>query len=172
MTMDQLDWQHLVVVNKEDFLTKVRKISANLGIDPNWLMICMYGETAFTFSPSIRSGNKPGAAVGLIQFTKDIATRLGTTKDLLSQMTNVRQLDFVEQYFLLNNAKNNMKSLEDVYIVIFAPAWLGRPDSQVAYRSPTNEYLSNVTLDTAKKGFITIGDIKFRVRKWIPKKKI
>lgn len=167
-----LEYQHLVVVNQAEFLDKVRKISANLEIDPNWLMIVMAGETGFTMSPSVRSGNKPDAAVGLIQFVGITATALGTTKDKLALMTNVQQLDYVEKYFILKGGKGKMKTLGDVYVVVFAPAWLGLPDSQIAYKSPSKAYTDNLSLDTAKKGNITIGDVKARVNKWIPKKKV
>lgn len=135
-------------------------------------MILMYGETAYTFSPSIRSGGSPTGAVGLIQFTGSTATELGTTKDLLAQMTNIRQLDYVEAYFLRHNTKGRVHSLGDLYMVIFAPAFLGRGDNMKAYESPSESYRLNTSLDQGKKGYITVGDIKARANHWLPKKKV
>lgn len=131
----------------------------------------MYGETAYTFSPSIRSGGSPTGAVGLIQFTGTTAESLGTTKELLAKMTNVRQLDFVEAYFVKNGAKGRVKSLGDLYMVVFAPAYLGRADNVKVYSNPTQSYKLNVSLDKTKKGYITVADIKARANEWIPKKK-
>lgn len=131
----------------------------------------MYGESAHTFSPSIRSGGSPTGAVGLIQFTGTTATELGTTKELLAKMTNVRQLDYVEAYFWEKGIKGRVKSLGDLYMVIFAPAYLGRADNTKVYANPTEAYKLNISLDKAKKGYITVADIKARANEWLPKKK-
>lgn len=79
------------------FIAKVIQIGKNLNINPNWLMIIMYFESARTFSPSKFSYTKK--YVGLIQFGKVAANDLGTTVKKLSQMTAVRQLDYVEKYY-------------------------------------------------------------------------
>lgn len=134
-------------------------------------MVLMYGESGYTFSPSIRSGGSPTGAVGLIQFTGTTAKELGTTKDLLAKMTNVRQLDYVESYFWKKGIKGKVHSLGDLYMVIFAPAYLGRADTTKVYAIPTDAYRLNASLDKAKKGYITVADIKARANVWLPKKK-
>lgn len=161
-----LPYEDKVLVNRSAFIEKVKAVSNRLGIPAEWLMIVMAGETSFTFRPDIRSGNQPTGAVGLIQFTGDTAKGLGTTKDALAKMSNVAQLDYVEAHF--KPYKGRMKSIGDVYIVVFAPAYFGKPDTTKAYQSPSTAYKNNSSLDVAKKGYITIGDIKNRVNKWIP----
>jgi soluble lytic murein transglycosylase-like protein len=95
------------------FVEKVKKISANLGIDPNWLMAIMYFESAGTFSPSIT--NNIGAT-GLIQFIPSTAKGLGTSTSALKSMSALQQLDYVEKY--LKTYKGKYKSL--MYISQFS----------------------------------------------------
>lgn len=161
-----LPYEDKVLVNRSTFIEKVKAISSRLGILPEWLMIVMAGETSFTFRPDIRSGNEPNGAVGLIQFTGDTAKGLGTSKDALAKMSNVAQLDYVEAHFKPH--KGRMKSIGDVYIVVFAPAYLGKSNTTKVYLKPSSSYTNNASLDVEKKGYITIGDIKNRVNKWIP----
>jgi hypothetical protein len=68
-------------------------------------------------------------------------------------MTPVAQLDFVKQYMMQFQGK--FKSLSDVYMAIFAPAAVGKPESTVLYRTPSKEYLANKPLDVDHDGVIT-----------------
>jgi hypothetical protein len=79
------------------FVAKVIQVAANLGINPNWLMIIIYFESARSFSPSKFSATKN--YVGLIQFGHVAAKDLGTSVAKLSKMTAVQQLDYVEKYY-------------------------------------------------------------------------
>ena len=133
-------------------------------------MVVMCFESAHTFRPSVR--NKYSNAVGLIQFIPSTAKRLGTTPDKLAGMTGVQQLVYVEKYFAPYAGR--MYDVYDMYIVVFAPAFLGRPNHQVLYRadSPTqlgkNRYRWNRVLDDNKDGLITIRDIKRQIRRFVP----
>lgn len=153
------------------FLSAVVETANRLKVEPDWLMVVMCFETARTFRPSVR--NKYSGAVGLIQFIPSTARRLGTTPGKLQAMTGVQQLYYVEKYFAPYTGR--MFDVYDMYIVVFSPAFLGRPNNQVLYRadSPTqlgkNRYRWNRVLDDNKDGQITIRDIKRQIRRFAPK---
>lgn len=81
----------------KEFKKKVIAICKRLEINPNYLMSCMALETIRTFSHSIK--NPLATATGLIQFLESTAIKLGTTTEKLAKMTQVEQLDYVENIF-------------------------------------------------------------------------
>ncbi|PZW41623.1 transglycosylase-like protein with SLT domain [Mesonia algae] len=109
------------------FLEKLVQVSKNLGINPNWLMLVIYWESARSFSPSKK--NPYSGATGLIQFMPSTAKGLGTTTAQLAQMTAVEQLDYVEKYY--SPYKHKIKSFIDLYFATFYPAAIGKPDNYV-----------------------------------------
>jgi len=140
------------------FIDKVKKISANLGINPNWLMAIINFESAGTFSPSIT--NQIGAT-GLIQFIPSTAKSLGTSTTELKKMTAVQQLDYVEKY--LKPYKNKFKSYIDVYFAIFFPLAIGKPDDWVIQAqgiSAAAVYNSNPAFRVVKDGKIRVWEVK------------
>lgn len=149
------------------FIEKITDVAAALQIDPNWLMIVIRVESAGTFDPKIQ--NAGSGATGLIQFLPSTARNLGTTVQALAAMTAVQQLDFVEKYFRYVNAVGRMRDVFDVYLAVFSPAFLGRPDSTVAYSSPSKAYTLNKALDGNNDGKITVGDVKLAISRFIPK---
>jgi hypothetical protein len=146
------------------FIAKVITICNRLGIDPNWLMIVMRFESANTFSASVKNPNSE--AYGLIQFTAVGISGLGVTLDQLKAMDAVTQLDWVEKY--LNPYRGKMTDLYGVYLAVFAPAYIGRPDAQKVYVSPSKQYTANKPLDTNNDGVITVGEIKQVISRYIP----
>lgn len=149
---------------RSEFVAKVVTISNRLGINPNWLMIVMKFESAGTFSPTVKN---PGSeAYGLIQFTANGVSGLGVTLAQLRAMDAVTQLDWVEKY--LNPYKGKMTDLYNLYLAVFAPAYIGRPDAQKVYASPSQSYTANKALDTNNDGVITVGEIKQVITRYIP----
>ncbi|SFD67609.1 hypothetical protein [Spirosoma endophyticum] len=145
-------------------IAKIKAIASRLGVDPNWLMIVFRFESANTFLPSVR--NKNSGAVGLIQFTTVAIKGWNVTLDQLAKMTVDQQLDYVEKY--LSPYKGKMVDLYNLYLAVFAPAYIGRPNSQKVYASPSNAYTSNKSLDTNNDGIITVGEIKEVITRYIP----
>lgn len=136
----------------DEFAARVINISAEIGIDPDWLMACMHFESAGTFSPSVR--NKYSGATGLIQFMPKTAIRLGTTTDELAAMSAVDQLEYVRRYFL--PYKGRLKSLEDLYMAILWPRAIGKPvDAGVPRSAHPTAYEQNKGLDLNRDGTIT-----------------
>lgn len=148
------------------FVAKVKEIATKLllpmddNVGAGWLMSCMAFETGETFSPSIQNG--AGAqAYGLIQFMKGAASDMGVTLDQLKVMTALQQLDYVYLYFKRFTGK--ITSLDDVYLAIFYPAAMGKPDSTVLFyrdlAKTSLAYKQNSGLDLNKDGQITVAEI-------------
>ena len=123
-------FEHLIKENKEAFFSKVREICQSLAIDPDWLMLVMWFETARTFRADIV--NPVSKATGLIQIMPSTARSLGTTTEALKNMSNVEQLDYVKRYLAPYAGK--MKNWLDVYCAVFYPVLIGKPDSYVIDR--------------------------------------
>ncbi len=152
-----------VSTNRAAFEQKVNRISANLGIVPDWLMTVMYAESGLNHLAE----NPKSTAIGLIQFLDSTLKNLGTTRNYLKSLTNVQQLDWVEKYFVSLGLKGKMKSVYDVYFAVFSPKYVGNPDGTVIATSGQNVYNANKALDTDKDGRLTVLDVKTWFGKYI-----
>jgi hypothetical protein len=112
----------------------VLDISKKLGINPSWLMLVMYFETAGSLSPS--KTNHIGS-VGLIQFTRD---RKGEQFKIVNgvkyEFSALAKMSFETQlrgpvYQYLKSYVGRMKSFIDVYFAVFFPAAMDKPDNHV-----------------------------------------
>ena len=165
--MDLL-FENLVKSNKEAFKLKVIDISNKLGANPNWLMWVMRSESGLNAQAQNTKYLVQGQpATGLIQFVKSTAEYLGTSIPALYNMSNVDQLDYVYKYF--KPYAGRIKSIYDVYLIIFFPIALGKPDSwefQTKNLKPQTVAKSNPIFDLNKDGIITVAEFK----KYIDKK--
>jgi hypothetical protein len=162
-----LIYEHKVPINRSAFISKVKRISVWLGIDPNWLMACMHFETAGTMSPSIT--NSVGAT-GLIQFMPSTALGLGTTTALLREMSNVDQLDWVYKYLKPHASK--ISSFVDLYLAIFFPAAMGKPSDYVLQTkslSASRIASQNPAFDLNKDRKITKAEVEIEMLSRFPK---
>lgn len=145
-----------LIYNWQPFYDKVKRISKNLKIEPEWLLDVMYIETAGTFSPSIK--NKSSSATGLIQFMASTAQWLGTSTAQLSVMSNLQQLDYVEKYFVAQFKTTGVpKSFFDLYCVVFYPKWVNSAETSTLADSA---YAVNKGIDLNKDGKITKGEFR------------
>lgn len=163
-----------------EFKKKVIKISDNLDIDVNYLMAAMAFETGESFSP--KKINMDSKAFGLIQFTKiaieDLSKNTGhVTKEMLFNMSDVEQLDYVEKYFKLwQKRKGKISNLEDVYMAILCPNAIGKPnDFNIYSKKDGKSYTQNSALDGSVDnrvdGAITKEEASHLVRKMYEKGK-
>lgn len=146
---------HKEKVSRE-FTEKVKQISKDLKINPNWLMQLMYFETAGTFSPSIKNGAGSGAT-GLIQFMPSTAAGLGTSTSQLANMSAVEQLDWVKKYLNQYNL-DKINSYGEFYLVVFYPLALQKDNDFVLGSqngTAANVYNQNKIFDTNGDGKIT-----------------
>ena len=148
--------------DKASFLAKVQSISAELGFDPNWLMIVMYKESRL--KPT--AYNSGSGATGLIQFLKSTALKLGTTTDALRAMSGTQQLDYVKKY--LASYKGRYKNLIDVYLAVFYPAAMGKLDSYVIGVKGSSAYDLNASMDLSQDGKLTVLDVRTWLVKGLP----
>lgn len=145
------------------FIAKVIQVAKNLNVNPNWLMIIMYFESAHTFSPSKWSANR--GYVGLIQFGYYAALDLKTTRTALSRMTAVQQLDYVEKYYKMwfRYLKiSNVAQFVDFYLITLFPSKVNKG----LHAEIESKSISGVAFAKANKAFkpnangkITVGEV-------------
>ena len=148
---------------QQEFRTEVRKLGQSLGISPNWIMAVISCESSF--NPQARHDSS--GAVGLIQFTNagwtsTFQSKYGRNKNVILSMTAAEQVkgpitDYLNQY------KGRYKTMGDVYMAVFSPAFIGKSSDTIMYSSPSKAYIQNPGMDRAHKGYITVGDVWFRV---------
>jgi hypothetical protein len=158
------------------FRARLEEVASRLQIDPNWLAAVIAFESAYTWWPDIVSGGgryrgavDDSRAVGLIQFTNAALSALATrgwriSKFELAHLTAEQQLVWVERYFRAVNAVGRMADVGDVYMAVFAPAFVGQPDTSVVYAKPSAAYGANSGLDANRDGTITRGEACASVR--------
>lgn len=154
---------NLVPSNEQkEFEEKVKYVANLLLTNPDWLMQVMKAES--NIRADIRNTSYPfkdGYATGLIQFIPDTARSLGTTTTELEKMSRVQQMDYVYKYFKPYTGRLN--SYFDVYLVVFFPVAIGKPDSwvfEIKNLSRTKIAKSNPAIDINKDGQITIAEFK------------
>ncbi|MGV3611798.1 MAG: hypothetical protein ACO1N0_12660 [Fluviicola sp.] len=135
-----------------------------------------------TIESFYKKGNpKSSRAVGLIQFTQDALEALGdfpkSTKqnqgtqqrfDELNKkkleyakMSDLDQLNKVRDYLAIS--ANRAKSPSDIYLQVFAPIGLERDGNPVLYKTGSDGYTSNQSMDTnTKDGGITKNELLAR----------
>lgn len=145
------------------FIAKVIQVAKNLNINPNWLMVIMYFESARTFSPSKFSYTKN--YVGLIQFGHIAAKDLGTTVLKLSRMTAIQQLDFVEKYYKMwfRYLKISApRAFVDFYLITLFPSKVNKGhDAVIESKSIKGVAFAraNRVFKPNSRGVITVGEV-------------
>ncbi|MGZ8505689.1 MAG: transglycosylase SLT domain-containing protein [Bacteroidia bacterium] len=163
--MANLILEEKVTENRAAFTLRVKTISIALNIDPNWLMVVMNSESGLNH----RAVNPNGGATGLIQFMPATAKGLGTSTAALRAMTNVQQLEYVYKY--LKAVGRPIKSYTDLYLSIFFPAAMGKPDTYVFKTSNLSASViakANPVFDLNKDGQITVKEAEEAFLKRIP----
>jgi len=128
----------------------------------SWLLSCIAFETAKTFNPAIKNAAGSGAT-GLIQFMPATARGLGTTTAELAKMPAPIQMLYVGKYFKPYAKK--IKSLEDMYMAILYPKYIGALLDTIVFADPTIGYRQNSGFDKNKDGKVTKFEICATVRK-------
>jgi hypothetical protein len=158
--------KNILKAEVDDFIQKVIMISCQLQINPNWLMVVMELETAGTFDPSITN---PLGYTGLIQFGKARASDVKTTPDALREMDAYAQLDFVKDALMPFRTK--MHRLVDVYLAVFFPVAIGKPDGYVLHTSRLSaERIAswNPLFDINRDKMIQVWEIKQKINDRLP----
>jgi hypothetical protein len=142
------------------FEARVGQISQALGIQPDWLMACMWVESRLKPEAAYKVSGKIYAA-GLIQFVRSTAKDLGTTPEAIVKMTAAQQLGYVERY--LKTYQGRYRSAIDVYLAIHYPKGIGQADDFVLYKKGSTAYRLNANFDTRygdSDGTVTVKEAK------------
>jgi hypothetical protein len=154
-----MNFEEYIKENREEFTEKVNNISNELGIEANWLMFVMWFESKL----NPQAVNPISSAVGLIQFMPSTARSLGTNTDVLKRMNNVQQLDYVLAY--LRPYKGKMKRWIDVYLAVFYPKAMGKPDFVITSDIVARQ---NGVFDLNRDLDITVKEIETALRNSMP----
>lgn len=152
-----MSYEDYVKENRDLFIARAKEIARNIGADYGDLMTVMFIESKLNH----RAVNKTSGATGLIQFLPSTAKSLGTTVEELRSMSNVEQLDYVEEYF--RPYAGRVGDLEDLYFAVFFPAAMGKPDDYVIQTKSQSAGLiakQNPILDINHDGQITVAEVK------------
>jgi hypothetical protein len=146
-------------IDQAEFEAVVRKICKQVGIkNPNWLMICMYAESAMKLVT-----NAIGA-YGFIQITKSTAINdLKISPESLKKLSWQGYMEQVEKY-LQNRIKEKKgvvpNSAYELYSLIHYPVSYQKPDTYILYSKGSDAYTGNKNLDYNKDGKVTMLEIK------------
>ena len=153
------------------FRRKLVASAQELGIEPDHLATIISFESAGSFSPSKRT--PLSGCVGLIQFCRPAAIAAAaeaglkldgdSALDWLSKMTPEQQLDHVVGYFRRVGKGRKPLTLEQAYLLVFAPSFAFQDPSATAYAQGTKAYDQNKGMDVDKDGKITVADIASRI---------
>jgi len=137
------------------------RVSDQTGIRPEWQLPVISLETAKTFDPAIEN---PGGCVGLNQFCPSAYSNYVSvptseyrtwpaSRQLSGPILNYWE-DAVRAYGPIQSAAKLMVSQ-------LGHAFLPQAQTldSVILASPNNEYASNVNLDPARKGYVTVRDL-------------
>lgn len=160
-----------------DAENKMQKISDLLGINPDWLMMVFFSESGLdpqavnkqSGDSAIAYERAANRATGIMQFMPKTAIGLGITNQQLLSMNFIQQLDYVYKY--LKPFANKLNSYYDLYLVVFFPAAIGKPDDYVLQTKKLSAALiaaQNKSFDLNKDGMITVGEVKRAMYKKIP----
>ena len=157
------------IADTHAFEDKVRQVSRELNIAPEWLMAVMYAESRF--NPSV-ANHKGSGAVGLIQFMPDtFAEMFGQPIGKLRNITSVEQMDYVQHYLQKRRDKyGEFDILTDLYLAILYPEALEQDYCFTLYdkwTKPTT-YKLNSGLDKNKNGRVTVQDIDRHLKNIYP----
>ena len=117
----------------------------------DYLIACM----AFESNLNPKATNPYSGAVGLIQFMPNICKAYGTTTMEMLGRSFVGQIPYVKKHF--QPYYKRTKTLSDMYMAIFMPSFIGKPEEAVIFDRATKpiSYNQNKGLDINKDGKIT-----------------
>lgn len=139
-------------------LAEIVRVADRLGIDAE----CLAGIISVESKFNPQAVNPDTRATGLIQFMPSTARAYGTTVEQLYGMTALQQMPYVEKHFRAVGYVNNARC-GDAYLAVFAPKYIGKPDSTPIFESGTTAYYQNRGLDVDGNGVITAGDVRAKL---------
>ena len=138
-----------------EFFKRVEQIGEKYSINPTYILKVIEKESRF----NTKATNSASGAVGLIQFTRGTAQRLGTTREQILNMDVYQQLEFVDKYFdLWAKSRVRPQNFGDMAMLIMWPRAVGRDDNYILYQRGDEAYSGNSPLDLDGNGVVTRGE--------------
>lgn len=149
------------------FGSAMKSLALGLGLDADAILGVMSLESGL----NPQATNPTSKATGLIQWMPSTAKALGTTVDMLRNMSAVEQLEYVKRYLSPLRQKIRESEPGDYYMAVFMPAFIGAPRETVLGEKGSTDllkgtgatkgkiYEQNAGLDVNKDGRITVGDV-------------
>lgn len=153
-------------------IQKLAQIASKIGCTTDELDTVIFAESAW--NPA--AVNTASGAYGLIQWLNSTALDIfKVTAKSIGALPAIKQLDYVETYFLVNMKRLKQTKLSDkyeLYLVVFHPAAVGKPDNYIILDAAKSlkGYNSNAGLDANGNKQITKGEVKLWFDKQIKKK--
>lgn len=139
------------------FLREFARVVDRLQIDGDAIAALLSHESRF--DPTAH--NPTGDASGLMQWIPSTARFLfNLSPEQVRALSALEQLPLVEKTFAPWRGK---LAARDVPMVGFGGAFIGKPDSFVAYRKGQKGYDWNAALDTSGDGELTLGEVRDHV---------
>jgi hypothetical protein len=126
---------------KKKYQAKIDKVASNLGVSRAALEKIFRKESG-TFDPY--AINRDTGATGLIQFMPSTAESLGTSTEALLKMGPEKQLDYVQKYFEQSGKVPEIKDDLDLYLIVFYPRAVGKPDDYIIGSERGQRYAQKV----------------------------
>lgn len=134
---------------------KVTKICEDLGINE----LHLYKVISIESKGNTKAVNKQSKATGIIQWLPSTARRLGTSIDSLYTMSMNEQLDYLYEYYKPICKKYKLNSYKDVYLAVFHPKALGKPNNYVIGNKDSKAVKQNKSIDVNNDGIIEVSEI-------------
>lgn len=144
-------------MSSDGFWPALTSTASQLQCNASDLWTCIWFESKAI--PSIR--NPFSGAVGLIQFMPATLKPWGLTTDQVAAMSDVDQLSLVLKY--MSPFVGKLNSLRDLYLAIWWPAAVGKPDNYAIANRGSIVYAQNPGMDVDNDSVITAGDVGKRI---------
>jgi len=154
------------VPNTQAFEYKVRQVSQQLGVAPEWLMAVMHSESKFNAGVQNYKGS---GATGLIQWMPATAKDFGVTVETIRNASHIEQMDLVYKYLHSKRlAHKEYDNLTDLYLAILYPKAMVEDYCYTLYAYPEKAYTMNSGLDVDKDKRVTVQDIDRYLKRKYP----
>jgi hypothetical protein len=131
--------------------TAVKALAKTWDLDPNWICLAIYLESRW--NPT--AVNPSTYASGLWQALPNTAEQMGIAP--LKTYTPVTQVSLLGKYLTyVRQSPGSIKSQTDLYLAIFYPAAIGKPED---WKFPDLVYKYNKSFDADASTVITKGEI-------------
>jgi len=143
-----------------DYLVMKNSLTA-MQIKASWLLNVIYIESRFN-----RNATNSTGTIGYIQFTPATLKGLGLSRENFSH-----SIEFKATRKYISMYKHRIKSYEDLYLAVFFPKALNKPDSYVLATERFSAYTiakSNPILNLNKDSFLTKAEVKLAAFELLP----